>query len=211
VFASHEDHSEELKRQGVKVSLISAGKYKTEANPLEPLSDSARAEIQSKVDAFFQMFIKCVALARRDTQANVRNGYGQGRCVTALDAVRMGLADRVGTLDDVLARLGVNRPGMALSGGARMDAPEPEEYMHALARRQHQLDRAGAGLSALPTMEEQILRRRRLALNASTMEEQILRRRRMALNSGVTGGASAAAPKSVAMLRRQLELDLMKV
>jgi signal peptide peptidase SppA len=105
VFSAHEDFSKALEAEGVKVSLISAGKFKVDGNPYEPLSDSARADLQSKVDAFYGMFSNSVARGRRATQAAVRAGFGQGRMVLAAQAVKEGMADRVATMDDVFSRL----------------------------------------------------------------------------------------------------------
>src|SRR5690606_4285100 len=42
VYAMHEDISEMEAEMGLKVTLISAGEYKTEGNPHEPLGDEAR-------------------------------------------------------------------------------------------------------------------------------------------------------------------------
>lgn len=119
VFAAHEDVSKAMETAGVKISLISAGKYKTEGNPYEPLSDEARAELQSKVDAFYGMFIKAVAAGRGVTQASVREGFGQGRMVLAADAVKSRMVDRIGTLDQTLARLGAGAtPQQRMSAAA---------------------------------------------------------------------------------------------
>lgn len=108
VFTMHEDYSKAIESEGVKISVISAGKYKTEANPYEPLSDEARASLQEKVDSFYGMFLKAVAKGRGVSQAAVRDGFGQGRLVLAADAVKQRMADRSETLDQTLARLGAN-------------------------------------------------------------------------------------------------------
>lgn len=123
IFVAHEDLSKMMDQAGVKVSLISAGKYKTEGNDYEPLSDEARAELQSKVDAFYEMFVKSVARGRGSSISGVLKGFGQGRMVLAADAVKQDMVDRVATMDETLARLG------AASGNpARMvaaaDVPE---------------------------------------------------------------------------------------
>lgn len=102
VFASHEDYSKALDAEGVKVSLVSAGKYKTEGNPYEPLGEEARANLQADVDAFYGMFVRAVAVGRRVTNAEVLQNYGQGRMLLANQAVRLGMADRVDTLDGVI-------------------------------------------------------------------------------------------------------------
>ena len=62
------------------------------------------------------MFVKAVAQQRGVAQGAVREGYGQGRSLLAAEAVKAGLADRTGTLDDVLEKLGVKR---AAGSGAR--------------------------------------------------------------------------------------------
>jgi len=113
VYQLHEDDSEALESMGVKVSLIAAGKYKTEGNSFEPLGDDARAAMQGVVDDFYSLFTKAVARGRGVAVKAVAGGFGQGRCLTAQDAVKQGLADRVATLDEVLQKYGVRMGGGA--------------------------------------------------------------------------------------------------
>jgi len=149
VYASHADHSKELEKLGVKITFISAGKYKTEGMPTEPLSEEARAYLQNEVNDFYQIFLRAVAQSRNDSQANVREGYGQGRCVMGAKAVRANLADRVGTLDEVLLRLGVSRPGMSAPRGApTLEAGEDYECSLANRRRQLELERQRLALGS---------------------------------------------------------------
>ena len=105
VFAVHEDASKMLEEQGVEVTLISAGKFKTEGNPFEALSDEARDAIQARVDAYYDAFVKAVAKGRGASTREVRSGFGEGRVVGAKDAVAFGMADRVATFDETIARL----------------------------------------------------------------------------------------------------------
>jgi capsid assembly protease len=109
VFAKLPDISEALKSEGITVNLIKAGKYKAEGDPSQPLSDEARAFWQSQVDSMYSSFVKAVAQQRGTSQTAVRDGYGEGRCLLATDALKAGLADRTGTLDDVLAKYGVKK------------------------------------------------------------------------------------------------------
>jgi capsid assembly protease len=117
----------------VKVSMVSAGKFKTEGNPYEPLNDDARAALQAKVNAFYEMFVKAVAKGRGVAQAGVKGGFGQGRMLLAQDAVEEGMADRVATLDQTLARLGVKSSGS--STAAEGDAPQIESAASVAMRR----------------------------------------------------------------------------
>jgi signal peptide peptidase SppA len=107
VFAEHDDMSKALDSEGVKISLVSAGKYKVDGNPYEPLSDTARASLQAQVDAFYGMFTKAVARNRETSVAAVKGGFGEGGMVLAADAVKEGMADKVATMAQTLARFGV--------------------------------------------------------------------------------------------------------
>jgi len=136
VYMLHQDESKALENDGIKITLIKAGKYKAEGNPAEPLSDEARAAFQSQVDDYYGMFVKAVAQNRGTTQAKVRDGYGQGRSLLAASAVKAGLADRIATLDDVLGKYGVKRgssPSSSAEGmdpvvvGAKPDNPDDDQ------------------------------------------------------------------------------------
>lgn len=109
VFAAHEDLSAAAEQAGVKTTLISAGKYKTEGNPWGPLSEEATAAIQARVDEMYGMFTADVARGRRAPVATVRDGYGEGRMLTAKQALAAGMVDRIGTLDSVVGELARGR------------------------------------------------------------------------------------------------------
>jgi len=122
VFAAHTDISGAQEKAGVKTTLVSAGRYKVETNPFEPLSDEARAAIQERVDEFYGMFVADVAKGRGVPEAVVRDGFGQGRVVTAETALAEGMVDRIATYDDTVSRLMVKPP----ETGRRASAPPPE-------------------------------------------------------------------------------------
>jgi ClpP class serine protease len=68
--------------------VISAGKFKTEGAPFQPLSPQARANMQRMVDDFHAMFINAVARNRGVATSTVKNGFGEDRMVLAQDAVK---------------------------------------------------------------------------------------------------------------------------
>lgn len=105
VYAAHVDISKNLEQEGVKVSLISKGKRKVQGNPYEPLSDEARAAIEESVGEAYDLFVEAVARGRGVTSEDVRNGFGEGAGVNARQAVALGMADRIGTLDETIQRL----------------------------------------------------------------------------------------------------------
>lgn len=119
VFAMHQDISQALETEGVKVQLIAAGKYKTEGNPFEPLTEEARAAIQGRVDDYYQAFAGAVARNRGVKRSEVVGGFGEGRVVGAKQAVALGMADRVATLDETIDRLRGKTRGRGLSAESR--------------------------------------------------------------------------------------------
>lgn len=102
VYGVHVDYSEQNRMLGIRPTLISAGKFKTEANPDEPLTSEARRFLQQRVDEFYSMFVSAVARGRRALTTDVRRGFGQGRVLGARGAVLERLADRVATFDQVV-------------------------------------------------------------------------------------------------------------
>lgn len=106
VLIRHDDLSGRMEQMGVKTTLIYAGKYKVEGNPFEPLSKEAKAALQGDVDELYGMFVADVAAGRNVDEQAVRDGFGQGRVILAQEAVKMGLADKVATLEETIAELG---------------------------------------------------------------------------------------------------------
>jgi len=123
VFTVHHDLSKALDQEGIKVSLISQGKFKTEGNPFEPLSEEAKTAIHSRVGDYYDSFVDAVARNRGVKSDDVRNGFGEGRVVGARQAVALGMADRIGTLEETIDQL-LNRnipSGAASSKSLQVD------------------------------------------------------------------------------------------
>lgn len=105
VYTVHTDASGMLEKNGLKQTVVRAGKYKAEGHPAEPLSDDARANLQARIDEAYDGFVKAVAKSRDVSVKEVREGYGEGRVVSAQQGLRLGMIDRIETLDATIARL----------------------------------------------------------------------------------------------------------
>lgn len=108
VRSMHVDFSAALQQKGIKVTHISAGKYKVEGNPHEPLSEDGLAFSQKRVNEYYDSFTKAVARGREVKNSDVTNGFGEGRVLGAAEAKSLGMVDRLATFDETLARLGVS-------------------------------------------------------------------------------------------------------
>ncbi len=100
VIALHVDQSVKDANDGYRYTAITAGAHKNDYSPHEPLSDSAKTELQSEVDRLYAIFTEHVAAMRglkldavRATEAGLYFGG---------NAVAQGLADGVQTLDATL-------------------------------------------------------------------------------------------------------------
>lgn len=134
VFAAHEDVSGALEKEGIKVTLVSYGKYKTENNPFEALTAEGLAQMQGRVNQAGDRFVADVARGRGVSVSAVRNGFGQGRALSATEARSVGLIDRIGTLDSVVANSIGGR--LTTRGALAASAIEsPDRFQEAFRRR----------------------------------------------------------------------------
>jgi capsid assembly protease len=108
VWQAHQDYSEAMAAEGVKTTLISAGKYKVEGNPYTPLDAEAQGFMQSRVDDYYAAFTKQVAKGRGVGIDAVRNGMGQGRVLGADAALAENMVDGVMTFDQVVKKMQAN-------------------------------------------------------------------------------------------------------
>lgn len=193
-WTPHEDISQANEQDGIVVTEIYSGKYKTEGTQNQPLSPEAKAFKQAQSDAVYDKFLKAVARGRGVTPAAVESGYGEGRVLFAKEAKAAGLIDRIGTMDDTIGRL----VGKKSAGGPRAsllaaypgeDVPEadrcpscmgaglkPEKYMGDPDGQEECPDCHGTGkkATAAALTDRQIAA---LADSGETADDQLRRRR----------------------------------
>jgi signal peptide peptidase SppA len=104
VYALLEDWSAKLEKEGIKINAISAGDYKLEGAPWQPLADESRAHFQAQVDETYGKFLNALATGRSTNTADVKKNYGQGRVLTSDKALNAGMIDRIGELPVAIAR-----------------------------------------------------------------------------------------------------------
>ncbi len=121
VYRVHEDWSDANTQAGVAITYVSAGKFKIEGNPNEPLGRTAKAQWQADVQDIYDMFVADVAAGRGVSVAEVIGGYGEGRSLPAARALAAGLVDRIATYDEV--RTGIALGFASPASGVRVTAP----------------------------------------------------------------------------------------
>ena len=105
VISTHMEYSKQLKDEGVNATVFRAGKYKALGQPVEPLTDAAREQIQARLDATYTIFVEHVASRRGVDYSSADQRMGQGKEFFGQAAVAVGLVDGVGSFDDLLGSL----------------------------------------------------------------------------------------------------------
>jgi signal peptide peptidase SppA len=108
VVMMHVDESEALKLAGQVVTVIASSDTKKGGVDPGPLSPAWKAQLETLTAGYFDLFVKAVATGRRVAQKTVKDDFGDGGMLLAEAAVKVGMADKVATLDDVLSRYGLS-------------------------------------------------------------------------------------------------------
>jgi len=98
------DYSEMYEAAGVKVHTISTGKYKGAFAKGSEITDEQLEYLQARVDRIHDLFVNALTHGRELSEEHVRE-LSTGETWVSHDAVDVGLADAIETIDDAYARL----------------------------------------------------------------------------------------------------------
>ncbi len=101
IFAIIPTIDQTLSKVGVSVDGVGTTPLAGALTIDRPLTTEVSALIQSQVDRGYQDFIDRVAAGRERTPQQI-DAIGQGRVWAGADALRLGLVDRIGTLEDAV-------------------------------------------------------------------------------------------------------------
>jgi len=105
IKATFKEYSKQNEMQGVTVTVLRAGKHKALADPNEPLSPEAKAQIMQLLDASYEVFVDRVAEMRKRTYEYADKTMGDGQVFIGQAAVDVGLTDGITTYDAVVGGL----------------------------------------------------------------------------------------------------------
>lgn len=117
-FMVHRENSAANAEAGRTFTIIRAGENKALMNDVEPLSEKARSAAQERINSHYQMFVAAVAKNRGVSPDHVLQNFGQGKTFLADQAIKLGMADEIGTLDETIARF--RRPSNGGTTGSRL-------------------------------------------------------------------------------------------
>lgn len=117
VVMLHQDRSAQVERSGVRYTPIYAGAKKIDGSSLGPLSETARADLQARVDEVYQMFVNAVA-DYRGIDAEAIRATEAGMLSTSA-AIASKFADEQGTLTTAILAMQEKVAGFGFSYKSR--------------------------------------------------------------------------------------------
>ena len=88
---------------GISIDTVITGKYAAGFTSLLPLSDEEGRILQLQTDNFYDLFLSNVADGRKMSKEAVHE-VAQGRVWTGEDAIKVGLVDQIGSLNDAIKK-----------------------------------------------------------------------------------------------------------
>ncbi|AWH15056.1 peptidase [Aeromonas phage 85AhydR10PP] len=82
---------------------------------LDPRTDAGKAKYQASLDQLSDVFIDCVAKYRGVKRAKVLSDFGQGWCLIGADAVKAGMADKLGSYESTINEMKKGRSSMTIT------------------------------------------------------------------------------------------------
>lgn len=102
VFGVIPNFAELSQRIGLTVDQVQTNAQANGYSPFRPMDESFRAVTQEGVERVYATFVKRVADGRKLTPAQV-DAIGQGRVWSGADAIKIGLVDAIGGMEEALA------------------------------------------------------------------------------------------------------------
>lgn len=95
------DVSRGLNKLGINAETITGGKLKDAGSPFRPLTKSERTYFKAIIDDLHEQFMEVVSKRRKLPMKDVKK-LADGRVFTGRQAKKLGLIDRIGSLDEAI-------------------------------------------------------------------------------------------------------------
>ncbi len=105
-YMLHTELSKAYEEAGFKFNMFRSPQFKADWNYFESMPEESAKFYQDEVNKITSDFQQAIARHRGVKLKKVQNDFGQGRMLTAQNAVAVGLADKIGSLQDVVLQSG---------------------------------------------------------------------------------------------------------
>lgn len=192
VVANHTDYSQARANSGIKVTEITAGKYKRIASDNAPLSKEGQAHLQEQVDYYYSLFVNAVASHRGASVDTVLANMADGRTFIGQQGIDAGLIDGIQTLPQVIAALNADYAASLADPKAKRGQALPKTKAIASATAQAKHEAVVPRHPAPTTFKGTSMDRNELAAAHPALLESLLA-------EGRTAGAAAERTRILAI------------
>lgn len=105
VITTHASYSKMYEKAGIEVTVLRAGEFKALGSPYEKLDDKARSQIESQMNAIYDVFLETVAENRGASVNSLKETAAEGRVFIGADSVTVGLVDNITSFDTAIAEI----------------------------------------------------------------------------------------------------------
>lgn len=120
VIAVHTNQSGYDEKAGLKYTSIYAGGKKNDFSPHEEISPEALADVQSKVDSVYDLFVKTVARNRNINSDDVK--ATEAGIFLGEEGLEIGLIDQILSWNQIIETITTSRGGINMSFKEKLDA-----------------------------------------------------------------------------------------
>lgn len=151
VYRVHMDDTKAWAEIGFEKTVIHRGKYKGREE--RPLDEDGKADLQRYIDVKYSLFVDAVSRGRGMSADEVIKRWGDSTIFSGSEAVSNGLADEIGTLQDVLESLKAGRGGRVSIDLPPADEQGDEFAMVKLNATGQLLDAAGKVVGSMSELQ----------------------------------------------------------
>jgi len=105
VISRHVDVSKAEEMDGIKTTVLIAGRYKGAGHPYAPLSAEHQGVLQERLDYLYSAFVNAMAEYRGKSVEQVLSTMADGRIFTGRQAIDVGLADGMMGFDEMVSQM----------------------------------------------------------------------------------------------------------
>ena len=143
---------------GINAEQVGTNKNSVDYSLFEPMSDTFRNQVQESIEVTYNTFLSRVASGRHISMAQA-DSIAQGRVWSGVDAMRLGLVDELGTLEDAISEA-ANMAGVETYGVKKFPRYKSsferfmEDFSGASAKTKDNLIREEIGDKAYDVLKE---------------------------------------------------------
>lgn len=138
VYQEHVNAKKYYEERGLKIEFLRVPAGKAKPNDVEPIDQETRDHIMGQLTTIHDDFVKAVARGRGVKEDKVRESFGGGRTVMSQAALKAGMVDAIGEVEEEVASI---REKQRM---AKEEAATVEELKAQLAAEKTRADQAEA-------------------------------------------------------------------